>query len=245
MTRELIGIRYSPWTQKARWPLEHHGIAYRYSEHLMMVGIPLLCLKSSRWNPDVTVPTMICEDEVLPNSFAIARWADRQGKGASLFPDAQMGAIEEWNTRSDGMLESGRLLLTQEMLREPRSLAEAMPPLMRLLPGSMVVAKQAARYVLRRYDRPGDRTIWLDTLEKGLTSLRQALNGGDYLLGSFTFADIAMATALQMVAPPTGRYVQMGPISRRCWTRTELVDGASDLLAWRDRIFERHAPRGL
>ena len=242
MTRELIGISYSPWTQKARWSLEHHGITYRYSEHLMMVGIPVLCLKSSRWASDVTVPTMICDTEVLPNSYAIARWADRQGESSSLFPEEQVEVITEWNSLSDSLLESGRLLLTQAMLREPRSLVEAMPPLMRFLPGSMVVAKQAARYVLRRYDRPGDPVLWRKTMERGLVTLREALQGGDYLLGSFTFADVAMATALQMVSPPANRYVQMGPVSRQCWTRAELVDGASDLLAWRDRIFERHVP---
>ena len=211
----------------------------------MMVGIPLLWLKGARLGANVTVPMMVCEAEVLPNSYAIAQWADRQGQGISLFPEEKTEAIKEWNMLSDSILESGRLLLTHAMLREPRSLVEAMPPLMRLVPGSMLMAKQAAHYVLRRYQRPGDSALWLETILSGLVALREGLGGRDYLLDSFTFADIAMATSLQMVLPPASRYVQMGSFSRQCWTRHELVDGASDLLAWRDRIFERHAPHGF
>ena len=210
-----------------------------------MVGIPLLRLKSGCWTGDVTVPTMVGEEHVLPNSFAIAQWADSKGDNTSLFPAAQVEAIGLWNTESDAILENGRLLLTQPMLEAPRSMTEVMPPLMGLLPGAMLVAKQAAHYVLRRYDRPGNPEVWLGNLKKGLDGLREALAEQEYLLGGFTFADIAMATALQMVRPPENRYVKMGPVSRRCWTRLELVESYADLLSWRDRIFERHAPPSL
>ena len=42
---ELIGIGYSPWTEKARWALDHHGIDYRYSEHLILFGMLPLRIK--------------------------------------------------------------------------------------------------------------------------------------------------------------------------------------------------------
>ena len=244
MTRELIGIRYSPWTQKARWPLEHHGLSYRYSEHLMMVGIPLLRLKSGNWTGEVTVPSMICDGQVLPNSLPLRNGQMHRARILRYFL-RMSEAIAFWNTESDSILENGRLLLTRAMLGAPRSMTEVMPPLMGLLPGSMLVARQAAHYVLRRYNRPGNPEVWLGNLKQGLDGLREGLAGQDYLLGRFTFADLAMAAALQMVRPPENRYVKMGPVSRQCWTRLELVDAYSDLLGWRDRIFERHAPSSL
>ena len=80
MSLELIGIGYSPWTQKARWALNHHRIEYQYSEHLIMVGIPLLRMKTGRWLGAVTAPSLVGTDRPLLDSFAIARWADGQGE---------------------------------------------------------------------------------------------------------------------------------------------------------------------
>ena len=45
VTPELIGIRYSPWTEKARWSPDHR-IPYRYTEHLIMLGMPELRVKT-------------------------------------------------------------------------------------------------------------------------------------------------------------------------------------------------------
>src|SRR5262245_44456729 len=36
--RALLGAFYSPWTERARWALDHHGIAYRFEEHVPVVG---------------------------------------------------------------------------------------------------------------------------------------------------------------------------------------------------------------
>ena len=240
MSIELIGISYSPWTLKARWALDHHRIEYNYSEHLIMVGIPLLRWKTSRWLGAVTVPSLVGMKQPLLDSFAIARWADQQGGGQSLFPAEHTDAIEHWNEKSDVILNVARMLTTQELAKDTAALAEALPFYLKPVPGSVAVAKQAAHYVLRQYEVPGSNRTWLESLRACFLELREALGTQDYLLGEFTFADVAMAAAIQAIQPPDSQYIPLGPASQRCWTRPELVAEFGDLLHWRTQIFEKH-----
>ncbi len=36
--RRLIGLHYSPWTEKARWALDRQRVPYAFEEHLPMLG---------------------------------------------------------------------------------------------------------------------------------------------------------------------------------------------------------------
>jgi glutathione S-transferase len=240
MSLELIGIGYSPWTQKARWVLDHHRIEYKYSEHLIMVGIPLLRVKTGRWLGDVTVPTLVGADRPLLDSFAIARWADGQGTRQTLFPATHTDAIEDWNEKSDLLLNAARMITTRELCKDVDALAEALPFYLKPLPGSVAVAKQAARYVIRHYAVPGDQQSWLETIRSGLVKLREALGSKDYLLGEFSYADVTMAAAVQSIQPPDSQYIPLGPASHRCWSRPELVAEFADLLHWRTQVLEKH-----
>ena len=240
MTHELIGIGYSPWTQKARWVLDHHNISYRYTEHLIMVGIPLLRIKASKWSGNVTVPALVTGSRTLMDSFNIARWADEQGGSTTLFPREHTGTIEAWNAKSETILNAGRLLTTHAMHQNNQALSEGLPGALKPLPGSVAVAKKTARYVLRKYDVPGSQSAWLETLRTGFSEFRELLGDKEYLLGEFSIADITLAASLQVIEPPDVRYVPLGPASKQCWTRPELVGEFTDLLAWRNQIFEKH-----
>ena len=240
MSLELIGIGYSPWTQKARWALDHHRLEYKYSEHLIMVGMPLLRLKTSRWLGSVTVPSLVGAERPLLDSFAIARWADERGAGSTLFPAEYTDAIELWNEKSDTLLNAARMLTTRELSENPTALAEALPFYLKPLPGSVAVAKQAARYVMSQYSIPGNERTWMELLRNGFIELREALGSKNYLLGEFTFADVAMAASIQAIQPPDPQYIPLGPVSQRCWTRPELVAEFQDLLHWRTQILEKH-----
>ena len=46
MSRTLYGLSLSPWTERARWALDHHGVAYDYHEHVPMLGEVLLRMKA-------------------------------------------------------------------------------------------------------------------------------------------------------------------------------------------------------
>ena len=77
----------------------------------------------------------------------------------------------------------------------------------------------------------------LARMKAELDALRSALaNSSPYLLGSFSYADILMATMLQGVAPVRNEYIYLGPESRKAWHRSELANDYQDLLHWRDRV---------
>ena len=240
MDTQLIGIGYSPWTQKARWALDHHHVPYRYSEHLIMLGMPLLRLKSRQWIGPITAPALLTEHDTLADSFEIAQWAEQHGRGSSLFPEHHRHDITRWNQLSDDILNAGRILTTQALRENDEALLEAVPALLRPLPGSLPLARQGADYVLRKYRVGGDRSRLLQTMRDGLQTFREAIDSNSYVLGEFSVADIIMSVTLQIVEPPSPQHTPLGPESRRCWTRPELVEEFRDLLEWRDELLVKH-----
>jgi glutathione S-transferase len=58
--------------------------------------------------------------------------------------------------------------------------------------------------------------------------------------GAFSFADIAMATALQLTVPVADGYVALGPATRAAWADDALAAEFADLVAWRDALYARH-----
>jgi glutathione S-transferase len=46
--RKLVALHYSPWSEKARWALDHHGVAYRYEEYKILLGEPKLRLATKK-----------------------------------------------------------------------------------------------------------------------------------------------------------------------------------------------------
>ena len=68
----LYGVGYSPWTERARWALDHHRIAYRYREHLPMLGEPMLRRRArAAGQAKPTAPQPACSPIWLQ---AAARW---------------------------------------------------------------------------------------------------------------------------------------------------------------------------
>jgi glutathione S-transferase len=53
-----------------------------------------------------------------------------------------------------------------------------------------------------------------------------------------------MASALQGVSAVADDYIPLGPATRAVWTQPELAAEFSDLVAWRDRLYERHRRQG-
>ena len=55
---ELLGLPYSPWSEKARWALDVRHVPYRYRVFQPLIGEPALRFKTRRWTGTVTVPVM-------------------------------------------------------------------------------------------------------------------------------------------------------------------------------------------
>ncbi len=104
----LVGEGFSPWTEKARWALDHHGVRYHYEEYVPLVDEPWLRLRARRLGGRISVPFLLGPGVALGDSFAIAREAERIGHGAALLPPHLLPLIETWNERSERLIAAGR-----------------------------------------------------------------------------------------------------------------------------------------
>ncbi len=243
MKPTVYGLHYSPWTHQARWALRHHGIDYRYREYLPMLGEPLLRVRRGLSRPGkVSVPMLVGDGSAITDSTDIARWAERKGRGAPLFPAEHEEEIRELEALAEEIRQAGRALVTRAIAADPEARQEELDmfpaPLRPLLDP---LAKRAIHYVARKYgaqDRvPAQHESAMDA---ALRTLRGRLGDRKYFLDKFSWADVTVATALTCVRPATGKNVRLGPASRRAWTREALADAYPDLLAWRDELVARH-----
>jgi glutathione S-transferase len=244
MQRKLVTLSYSPWSERARWALDHHGLAYQRVSHTPFLGeLKLRRLLGKRRKGRATVPVLIAGDEVLTDSFDIALYADREGAGAKLIPKEHEAELRTFAERVDAAMQHGRVLLVSRLLASGPARDETLP---RWVPG-------AVRPLLRPVTHFG--TAWfgrkyaidLDSLathraalHSALTEFRAALGGRDYVYGTFTWADILLASIVQGIAPVDDRYIRLGEASRKVWSHPDLAADFVDLVTFRDALYARH-----
>ncbi|MCA9643581.1 MAG: glutathione S-transferase [Myxococcales bacterium] len=247
MSRTLYGLAYSPWTERARWALDHHRIPHRYREHLILIGEPSLRWRSrNAGTSKASVPLFVDGDLAIGDSLAIAQHADAVGRGAPLGTDHPDFAA--FSARVETALQAARALVTAAILADPEALREsaraaapeALTPMMR------PVAATAARFIARKYSadlKADDRNR--ASIREVLTELRQRRAETPYLQGEhFSAFDIWAATLLQGVRPVAHTYIKLSPAVERAWTQPELAREFEDLISWRNRIYQlhRHGP---
>ena len=64
MNLTLFKLGYSPWSERALWALDHHGLARREREYTPIFGEPGMRLKARRFKGRVTVPLLVSDDGV-------------------------------------------------------------------------------------------------------------------------------------------------------------------------------------
>ena len=245
--RTLYGLSQSAWTEKARWALDHHTIAYRYHEHVPVLGELLLRIKA-RARPSGTkasVPLLADADEVFCSSLAIARHAESIGRGDPLFSKENDDAIVRWAELSDRVLAAGRARVLAGMRVNREAQREALPPFVPgVLRGALAPMATAATlflgskyHVSRDPDAEGDAV-----LRPAFDELRTALGGRPYLFDRFSFADIAMAASLQTLR--VRERSPLGPGTRAIWENVAIARDYEDLLTWRDALYAKHRPGG-
>ncbi|HVH47467.1 MAG TPA: glutathione S-transferase N-terminal domain-containing protein [Labilithrix sp.] len=243
----LVGEGFSPWTEKARWALDHHGLAYRYDEYTPLVSELWLRIRANRPSGIISVPFLLNENgRSLGDSFAIAREADTLGSAPALVPADLLDEITAWNERSERLMRAGRarILEKTEESREiqieslpahlPRGLRSLLAPTVRV----------GTAYLRKKY---AVRSVSDDEIEAELAAIREAIANAPKrpLLGRFTLADIAIATALQAVRPHRTEPVGLLPAQRQAWERPELASRWEDVLAWRDEMVDRRPARPI
>ena len=237
MTDTLLGLVYSPWTQRARWALDHHGVPYRFETYVPILGAFGLRRRVGRWSGRVSVPVLFTSERPLEDSVAIARFAETHGSGAPLFSDDD--AITRWVSIADRGLDAGRARAADATSADPEAQKEAVAFLAPApLRGALrPVALFGAWQLKRKYGAPP-----AIELENALDALREGLSGGRHLVGdSLSFADIAMAGVLEFVAP--GAHIRRGEAEKRVWGDARLASRFSDLVAWRDALVRDHWKR--
>jgi len=241
MSRTLYGLSQSAWTERARWALDHHGVVFGYHEHVPMLGEVLLRMKARTTR--ASVPLLADGDEVVMGSVEIARYAERVGRGASLFPRDQDAEITRWVDAGERILGVGRAWFMKRFLANKGAQTEVLPT---FVPGGVrgalaPSAAMAVRFLMKKYDVPDDVEARIEhTVRPIFHDVRAALSKGAYLLSpaSFSAADIVMASALHVIRPHVS--AKLGPFTREAWTNEALVRDFGDLLEWRDTIYDKH-----
>ena len=247
--RRLVSLKVSPWSERAKWALDHHGLAYQKIEHVPFLGERRLRRLVGREGGRVTVPVLVVGEEKLTSSWDIALYADREGRGEPLF-GARQSEIRAWNDLVDRTLEAGRALVSAALLASPEALDETLPRDVPswLRPVLRPLTRYGTRWFARKYQLDlHDLQTPLGIIRATLEQVRSALALGSistprppYLLGTFSYADIVVATLLQGTAPVADEYLRLGPATRHAWTKAELARDFSDIVAWRDEIYAKH-----
>jgi glutathione S-transferase len=254
---ELVGLGYSPWTEKARWSLRHHGIPFRYREHQILLGDALLELRLRRAglvDREVTVPVLFAGENARLGSFEILEWAEQNSRtGRRLIPEGRRPEVLHFNLLADTIAEAGRALYMDRLRNSPRLQAAALPSYLPTKPAfirrALLPLVTAAldsiddQFQVSRKS-PGDYTHQLLQCLVGLRKHREQESEGDFLLGSgFSAADLLVASSLSVVRPRPPRpgvASSLPPELVEAWTHPAFSREFEDLLSWRDRIYEKY-----
>ena len=245
MLYTLYAASYSPWSEKARWALDHADVAFVEVAYTPLLSEASFRFKRGSLKGAVSIPTLLGADGPISDSLLIARWADGQGDG-SLFPEAHMEEIKEWNYRCEAALSAGRILATRRVAGSEAARREALPAPLQgaLYPFFAPLADLGIAFLTRKYgfgeasSESAEQAI-RKTLEAGRSAIVR--EGGHPVGDRFTFADIALANSLHFVSPHAS--LRMGEATRACFTQPALAHEFADLLAWRDACYEAHRRR--
>lgn len=239
---KLYHLPVSPWSERARWSLYWNGIQHQSTEHLVLIGE--LSLRSARrtLGQKITAPSMVLDDgSWLTDSWEIARWADTEAQGR--FFRGQHKVIEGLQAHAERFLTLLRPVVLERMVRAPKALEESLPG---IFPSALhrplrLVGALGVRYLLQKYERP---TVKEHEIFDLFDCFRKALQDRDTVLeDGFSYGDILIATALQMIKPAPQSLYPIGQATRDAWTLHAYCEGASDLLEWRDRVYQAYRMR--
>ena len=243
MTRTLIALPYSPWSERARWALLHHRLAFEERTYLPMLGEPWLRLKAGGLSRKASVPLLLDDGVVVNDSREIVRHADAHGEADALCPPRLERELDGISEETEPLFYAGRAYGIRQLLRHDDVARAMLPRSLRKLPGGVAISRMGSRFVAGKYGANFDDLV--PRLRRGLEALRDRLGGRQYVFDAFSYADILFATALQLVSPVSGNYVRIASAVREHWRVPELESDFRELLEWRDEIYARHRPESV
>jgi len=244
---QLVFLDQSSWSERARFALQIASIKLEVSRGEAVKYTPFvdelwLRYKMGKWSGKVSVPVLFVSGKPIAGSRDIALWASQQSSGKLQMGDEDL--LNKVENASDLVMLATRYRGCIRIAEAGVYDAQDLPPGAGWLPAS--VARFATRRVFRKiadkYKRPGE-TMESDKedMRKGLsilTNLLKAAGGKRFsgLEGGISFVDIVAATSIQFVPLPGGR-VPYGPNVAPLWREPDLEAEFSDLIAWRDSIY--------
>jgi len=239
----LYGLYYSPWTERARWALAHHGVEHRYVEHVPLLGEPVLRFVARKTAAKKkSVPLFVDDSGAYGDSLDIVRRADAIGAGRPLVRDE--AELAKWSARVEPALSAIRARVTKRILADDEALREAATAAAPYAVAGLLrpVARAGARFIADKHAVAlDDEAGQLATARAFLETVRDALEGYPFLAGDeFGAVDLLVAGALQGVRPVDAAHLSLMPATRRAWTWPELADEFGELLEWRDAIYADH-----
>ena len=246
---ELVGISYSPWTEKARWALDYCQVPYSYSEHTILLSMPKLSKRLKKPGKEITIPLLIAENGPILDSFEIALFADAHKNNpdqSPLFPADQLYEIKHLNMLCETVLDATRALVIQNILKNPQALQDSLPRAIPrfVRPPLKFMARLGTRYISKAFEvEEKSEAAHRLALTQGIFLLDRAWKkaGSRFMAGDhFTYADILLATTLQGVAPVKDTFISLTPALREVWSQPELAREMQDLTTWRDELYLRY-----
>ncbi len=218
---ELLTIPFSHYNERARWAMQHHGIAAHERRYLPMLhfapvrrAVPQSQRTADAASSALSTPVLVLDDgRVINDSAAIVRWADdtQATPETTLFPAEHRDAIEAFEKPLQTEVgKDTRFLAYWFLLDDKHAFAE----LVRHNVGwwqraVFAVGAPAARAGMRkrfgltqpRYEKVRAR------LEAASADLSETLGDRDYFFGDrFTAADLTAATMLSPALLPLPGY---------------------------------------
>ena len=244
----LIGLKVSPYSERAKWALDHHQLRYRYHEHVVLLEEPYLIWKSGSFSK-ATVPMLLTHDGVVTDSYQIAKYSDARGGGSLLFPLESRAEIERIHQLSEQTVDLERRLFMGKLLSDPDAQLEQFPWKLPVWLQKVMrpVVLTGVKFIAWSFSvQPETRVRDRQQLRVQLEELRTLLKKGgkEYLLGQFTFADITAAAMIHFFTPPEPQFFRCGPATRKIMTDPELALEFRDLVEWRDQLYHRHRRQG-
>jgi glutathione S-transferase len=186
------------------------------------------------------VPVLREDRRWFTDSLDIAKHADRIGRGETLFPPPHIAEIELWNRRSDIALAAGRAIALLAAASHPQTARAMVPKPLRGLLGPL--AEKGLSRFIDKYRMREDAERHEQTLEASLAQLETALAGrSGHLIGDrLTYADIAMAVAVQLVVPVDSRYMPAAPPGVTWRQNQDYARRFANLTRWRDDLYAKH-----
>ncbi len=238
--KTLYTIHHSPWSERARFALLHHGIEFREREHVPLIGAIPLRIRARKWSGQLSVPLLIDERGSVQGSLAIAEHVDAYGKNSPLVPKEKSAEIRAFFDEIEDSMRAARERFTHALRSDAEAQRESAPPFLRAIGMAGPSVWLGSRFIVSKYDA-NDGSV-LDRIHRGLTTVRNAIGKKEYVYDSFSFADIIAASAVQTVYPFDDKYLVIPPGTRRLWNHAELAEEFADVMAWRDRLYEKHRP---